>query len=159
MHKMYEDLKLVEKFAQNTVNEIIKNLGATQKTPTIITKGNARGLIAASTIAITDGVIVTGKMKSYIEKAVSKNWKYLEKGIFAPDFYEVDSTNSHKSLLIPTGGCNYVKYRLEFEPKSSEDLYQVAVSMTSVCNDTEFVESAIDDFRSAVAITLEIGRL
>lgn len=156
---MYEDLKLVEKFAQSTINEMIKNLGATQKTPTIITKGNARGLIAASTISVTDGIVITGRMKSYIEKAVAKNWKYLEKGILAPDFYEIDSTDSHKSLLIPTGGCNYVKYRLEFEPEVSEDFYQVVVSMTSICNDTEFVEEAIDDFRSAVAITLEIGRL
>ena len=156
---MREDLKIIEKFAQNTINEMIKNLGATQKTPTIITKGNARGLIAASTISVTDGIVITGRMKSYIEKAVAKNWKYLEKGILAPDFYEIDSTDSHKSLLIPTGGCNYVKYRLEFEPEVNEDSYQVVVSMTSICNDTEFVEEAIDDFRSAVAITLEIGRL
>lgn len=156
---MREDLKIIEKFAQNAINEMIKNLGATQKTPTTITKGNARGLIAASTISVTDGIVITGRMKSYIEKAVAKNWKYLEKGILAPDFYEIDSTDSHKSLLIPTGGCNYVKYRLEFEPEVSEDSYQVVVSMTSICNDTEFVEEAIDDFRSAVAITLEIGRL
>lgn len=115
--RMYEDLKLVEKFAQNVINDVIKKLGAIQKTPTSIIKGNdGIGMTAANTIVIADEVVFTTKMKSHIEKAVAKNWKYLEKGIFAPDFYELYPTDSHKSLMLPTGGCYYVNYSLDIYP-------------------------------------------
>lgn len=167
--RVYENLKLVEKFAQNVINDVIKKLDAEQKAPTIITKGNYVGMIAASTIAIKNEKVPEGKISLLIESVLHKNWKYLKKGIFAPDFYELDYTNAdnrrYKSLMLPTSECGYVKHSLDIYPEVDDDLkdkeserYNLVVSVTSICNNTQFLEDA-DSFRLALAIRLEIGRL
>ena len=167
--RLYEDIKSVNKFAEHTINGIIKDTSAILVAPINITIGNNNnmGMILANTIIIARGNYGWNRLLSYAERSIAKNWKYLSKGILAPDFYDLESKQQrHKGISTITAFCDCAKYRVDIIPNADPDVmerkneyYQLCVSMTSLNNSTEFVDEDESNYLSAIALTLEIGRL
>lgn len=165
--RLYEDIKSVNKFAERTINGIIKDTSSILVAPINITIGNNNmGMILANTIIIAKGNYGWNKLLSYAERSIAKNWKYLSKGILAPDFYDLESKRTHKGISTITAFCDCAKYRVDIIPNADPDVmerkneyYQLCVSMTSLNNSTEFVDEDESNYLSAIALTLEIGRL